>query len=181
MNNDTLEITFSKLVKQTRSGFDCGSDVLNNYFRISAGQEIKKSISITYVMAIGDKVIGYYTLSNNSIDLSDLPDSLSNKIPKYPKIPVTLIGRLAIDKTYQGKGYGTLLLANALEKCVSSASEIGSFAVIVDAKDSKAEDFYKKYGFISFEERRKLYLPMTTIIKAYTLGISAKNKVAKKS
>ena len=161
----SIEISFSKLGKQYRDEFDCGIEPLNNFLKMSAGQEGKKSVSVTYVMCIGERVIGYYTLSANSIDLSDLPAEKSRKLPKYPKVPVTLLGRLAIDFKYQGKGYGALLLAHALRKAATASTEVASYAVIVDAKDISAEEFYRSFGFISYEETRKLFLPMETIIR----------------
>jgi GNAT superfamily N-acetyltransferase len=167
----SIEISFSKLGKQFRGNFDCGVDPLNNYLKMSAGQEGKKSVSVTYIMCIGDELIGYYTLSSNSIDLSQLPTEKAKKLPKYPKVPVTLLGRLAVDCRYQGKGYGTLLLAHALKKAATASTEIASYAVIVDAKGISAEKFYISFGFIPYEETRKLFLPMETIIR----GIDAKS------
>ena len=162
--SDSIEIFFSKLDKQKRNDFDCGVGPLNNYLRMSAGQEGRKSVSVTYVMCLGERVIGYYTLSSNSVDFSELPTEKVKKLPRYPKLPVTLLGRLAIDLNYRGKGYGTLLLAHALKKAVTASADVASYAVIVDAKDIAAEKFYLSFGFIPYEETRKLFLPMETIL-----------------
>ncbi len=169
----SIEISFGKLHNQNRYDFDCGVEPLNNYLKMSAGQEGRKSVSITYVMCLGDRVIGYYTLSSNSIDFSEVPSEKAKKLPKYPKLPVTLLGRLAIDSRYQGKGYGALLLAHALKKSAQAAAEVASYAVIVDAKDIIAEKFYLSFGFIPYEETRKLFLPMETIRKGIKISVKS--------
>jgi GNAT superfamily N-acetyltransferase len=77
-------------------------------------------------------------------------------------VPATLLGRLAVDRRYQGKGYGRFLLADALFK--SLRSEIASFAVIVDAQDERAHHFYELEGFLPFPDQpRRLFLPMADI------------------
>ena len=149
-----------------RSVFDCGVDVLGRYLCEQAGQDGKKKIAATFVL-IGDKVTsiaGYYTLSSTSIDVGELPDKISKKLPRYPFMPATLIGRLAIDKSYQSRGYGEILLVDALRRSLISTQQIGSVAVVVDAKDRKAKDFYEHFQFIAFENHaNRLFLPMTAI------------------
>lgn len=88
------------------------------------------------------------------------------KLPRYPTVPTTLLGRLAIDHRYKGKGAGRHLLMDALRR--SMRSEIASFAVVVDAKDEGARDFYRRDGFMPFQETpMRLFLPMATIRKVF--------------
>jgi predicted GNAT family N-acyltransferase len=113
-----------------------------------------------------DIVAGYYTLSQAGINLVDLPIEITKKLPKYPVVPATLLGRLAVDKKYQGKGLGEILLMDALQK--SLQNEIASMAVVVDAKDDNARSFYEHYQFIRFPDYpNRLFLPMTTIAKMF--------------
>lgn len=84
------------------------------------------------------------------------------KLPRYPLVPATLLGRLAVDRRHQGKGYGRFLLADALYRALRS--EVASFAVIVDAKDDSARAFYEREGFLPFpDQQMKLFLPMADI------------------
>lgn len=83
-------------------------------------------------------------------------------LPKYPLLPATLLGRLAIDQSYQKQGWGDCLLMDALYR--SYLNEIASIAVVVDALDEGAVSFYEHYQFIRFPERpHRLFLPMKTI------------------
>lgn len=75
-------------------------------------------------------------------------------MPRYPKVPVTLLGRLAVDTRYQGQKIGQLRSAHALLRSVRQAKEIASMAVVVDAIDEAAVNFYQKYHFLSFPQRR---------------------------
>ncbi|MBB71834.1 MAG: GNAT family N-acetyltransferase [Legionellales bacterium] len=150
--------------------FCCGVEVLNKYLQKQAGQENRKNIAVTYVLhdQEADQIMGYYTLSASTIQLQNLPESLSKKLPRYPLVPTTLIGRLAVDSNYQKRGIGEALLIDALRIAHKTSDEVASFAVIVDAMSESAKNFYQKYGFISLSsDSRKLYLPMKTIRKLF--------------
>ena len=77
----------------------------------------------------GKNVLGYYTLSSFGINLADLPEETAKKLPRYPLVPATLLGRLAVDKDHQGKGLGEFLLMDALHRSLDQADVIGSAAV----------------------------------------------------
>ncbi|MCC7452592.1 MAG: GNAT family N-acetyltransferase [Crocinitomix sp.] len=83
--------------------------------------------------------------------------------PSYINLPTILLGRLAIDKTEKGKGYGSILLMDALKKCVEISESLGILAVIVDPYDDNAINFYKKYGFILIPSNNKMFIPIKTI------------------
>jgi GNAT superfamily N-acetyltransferase len=107
-------------------------------------------------------IAGYYTLSATGVNLADLPVQITQKLPRYPLVRATLLGRLAVDRRHQGKGYGRFLLADALFRSVRS--EIASFAVIVDAKDENARRFYERERFLPFPEQpMRLFRPMADI------------------
>ena len=146
--------------------FTCGVQELDRYIKERAGQEIKKKVSAVYVICEKDskQIIGYYTLSASSVELNDLQEDVIRKLPKYKALPVILLGRLAVDKRFQGKRMGEYLLIDALNRSYILSRQIGSFAVIVDAKSEKSRDFYIKYGFISLQDQPlKLYISMSTI------------------
>ena len=116
-----------------------------------------------FVLVMPDGAIGgYYTLSATGVNVAELPAQITRKLPRYPLVPATLLGRLAVDRRYQGKGYGRFLLADALFR--SARSEIASFAVIVDAKDENARRFYERESFLPFPDQpMKLFRPMADI------------------
>lgn len=150
-----------------RSGFDSGVESLDRYFRIQAGQDARKNMAAPFALVLSDGAIaGYYTLSATSLTLAELPETTARKLPRYPLVPATLIGRLAVDRRYQGKGYGRLLLADALYRAVTN--EIASFAVIVDAKDDSARQFYERESFLPLPgQPLKLFRPMADIKKLF--------------
>ena len=152
--------------KHNRKNFDCGKELLNNYLKTQARQDIKRKLSACFVLSDEKThdIQGYYTLSNNSIPLSSFPEQIRKKLPEsYTSIPATLLGRLAIDKKFQGKGIGKILLIDALKRSYEASQKIGSFAVVVDPIDEGAENFYKKYDFIKLPDSKKMFLPIQTL------------------
>lgn len=140
---------------------------LDRYFRTQAGQDARKFMAARFVLLLPDDTIaGYYTLSQTSVQLGELPAQIVRKLPKYPLAPATLLGRLAVDRRQQGKGYGRFVLADALWR--AARSEIASFAVIVDAKDDKASRFYERESFLSLPDQpTKLFRPMADIRRLF--------------
>jgi GNAT superfamily N-acetyltransferase len=153
-------------LKIHRKSFSCGKPILDNYFYSQVSQDIKRKLSACFVKIDSDStnIQAYYTLSSNSISQELIPESHKKNLPKaYSSIPTILLGRLAIDERYQGKGMGKLLLIDALKRCLLISKSIGSFAVIVDPLDKDAEMFYKKYGFIQLPDSGKMFIAMKTI------------------
>jgi len=106
--------------KHRKKEFSCGKDILDKYLHQQANQDIKRKLSVCFVLTDSKTEIikGYYTLSNNSISQDIIPSKLRRKLPgSYSSIPVTLLGRLATDKKFQGKGIGKILLIDALKRC----------------------------------------------------------------
>jgi len=150
-----------------RDNFSSGVESLNRYFRSQAGQDARKRMAAPFVLILpGGDIGGYYTLSSTTLVPPDLPLEVIRKLPRYPKIPATLLGRLAVDKRYQGRGFGRFLLADALYRSVRS--EIASFAVVVDAKDDAARRFYERESFIPFPDHPlHLFRPMADIARLF--------------
>jgi GNAT superfamily N-acetyltransferase len=152
--------------KHDRAAFSCGVAPLDAYLKTQANQDAKKKIAVTYVLCEPDSavIIGYYTISAASIETTRLPNELAKRLPRYDALPAMLIGRLAIDQHYRGQGFGEYLLVNALRRCLNVSQEIGAMAVLVDAKDEGAVQFYERYGFRRFADRSmSLYMPMEDI------------------
>jgi predicted GNAT family N-acyltransferase len=162
------------LGNHNRAAFSCGVEVLDRYLREQAGQDARRKAAMPFVLMTGEnRIAGYYTLSANIILAEDLPVETVKKLkwPRYPELPVTLIGRLARDSVFRGQGIGELLLIDALKRALTTSAQVASLAVVVDAKDEEARRFYSTYGFLSFpDERKRLYLPMKTIEKLLPNG-----------
>lgn len=153
-----------------RATFSSGSPPLDHYLQQQAGQEARRHIAVTFVLVDTDHQVlaGYYTLSATSLRLGALPPEVSEKLPRYPLVPATLLGRLAIDAGYQGKKLGAFLLMDALQRSCTQSQTIASMAVVVDAKDEGAVRFYERYGFIKFPDQpHRLFLPMKTIARLF--------------
>lgn len=149
-----------------RAAFSSGVEPLDRYLRQQARQDMRRHVATVFAACEAESttIAGYYTLSAASIELTDLPHGIAKRLPRYPTLPAVLLGRLAVDQRYRGRGIGELLLMSALRRSVRLRSAIGVVAVIVDAKDDRARSFPERYGFIRFREQEfRLFLPMNTI------------------
>lgn len=113
-------------------------------------------------------VLAYYTLSAYSVEVVELDNVLAKSLPKYPLLPATLLGRLAVDVNYQGKGVGEVVLIDALKRSLAATVQVASIAIVVDAVDQRAASFYQKYGFQGFKQHPlKLYLSMRSVAQLF--------------
>jgi ribosomal protein S18 acetylase RimI-like enzyme len=130
-----------------RDEFDCAVTALNTYFAQQATQDVRRRASACYVaVEVGtDRVAGYYTLAAGGVPLTELPEALSKRLPRYPSVPVARVGRLAVDTAFKGQQLGGALLADSALR--AARSEVAVFALVVDAKDEVAEAFYRHHGF----------------------------------
>lgn len=149
-----------------RPSFYCGLEMLDHYLQKQARQDVKRHVSRVFIAAETDrpkKVVGYYTLSSLSIELNQLPEELSRKLPKHP-IPAVLIGRLAVDQSAQGKGVGKMLLADAVKRVLVVSDEIAIYAIVVDAINHDAQKFYESFGFtLLSNDSHRMFLAIKSI------------------
>ena len=154
-----------------RTDFLCGNASLDRYLKEQAGQDLRRACATPFVLAPErghTPILGYYTLSSYGIDVGQLPADLAKKLPRYPLIPATLLGRLAVDQRYQGRGIGEFLLVNALRRALVQSAEIAAAAVVVDAIDAGAAKFYQHFGFVTFPSiAGRLFLPMKAIASLF--------------
>jgi GNAT superfamily N-acetyltransferase len=131
-----------------REPFDCGREELNLWLRRIARQHQDKGLSRTYVAvdeAAPARILGYYALTLTEIDATDLPAEARKRFPR--RIPGVRLGRLAVERGIQGKGIGSLLLVDAIERARRVRCEAGSVGLFVDAIDAAGAVFYLKHGF----------------------------------
>jgi predicted GNAT family N-acyltransferase len=151
--------------KHDRAAFSCGVEALDSYLHKQAGQDARRHAAVPFVAtADGKTIAGYYTLSQYAIQLDAVPDAVAKKLPKYPMVPTTLLGRLAVSTEFRGRRVGETLLMDALRRSLELSKQVASTGVIVDAKDDSAVSFYTKYGFLDLPKvERRLFLPVGTI------------------
>ena len=147
-----------------RKAFSCGVEPLDRYFQEQATQDIRRRVSACYV-AIDEEtstIAGYYTLAAGGVPLVEMPAQLAKRLPRYASVPVVRMGRLAVDQHYRGKKLGAALLWDAVLR--ATRSEIAAFALVVDAKDASAADFYRHHGFVALDdEQRRWLLPLANV------------------
>lgn len=134
-------------VKHDTEDFCSGEETLDNWLRERALDNMAASASKTYVVCPSgsSKVIGYYAICMGQIFNQEVIGSMRRNMPR--QIPAVILGRLAIDKKWQGKGLGKSLLQDAVQRSVRAAKEISARLLIVHAISAEAEVFYSHYGF----------------------------------
>jgi GNAT superfamily N-acetyltransferase len=146
-----------------RGGFTCGVESLDRYLKTQAGQDVRRKANAVFVLsAVNDpgRVLGTYTLCAMSIAQGEVPEAARKHVPRYPLVSSTLIGRLAVTRDQQGRGFGSVLVADALRRAFESADTVGSSMVIVYALDEAAAAFYAAHGFVRLPDSLRLVLPM---------------------
>jgi GNAT superfamily N-acetyltransferase len=154
-----------------RDRFRCGVESLDAYLKTQASQDMRRKANAVFVLVPLDlgsdarpvKIAGYFTLCAFAVSPSSIPEAARKYLPRYPAVSATLIGRLAVDKNFQGRGLGSMLLASALRTAYENADVVGSSMVVVDAIDERAAGFYQAHGFIRLPDSMRLILPMRTI------------------
>jgi GNAT superfamily N-acetyltransferase len=150
-----------------RSAFACGAPPLDRYLREQASQDVKRLVASCFVAVerSTNRLAAYYTLAATGVNIGDLPAEIRKRLPRYPILPAALIGRLAVDLHFHGKGLGSALLADAALRVLKG--DLKAFALIVEAKDDDASAFYRRQGFQPFVSRpHSLFLPLGTVKKA---------------
>ena len=155
------------------SRFDCGAPALDNWLKTRALRN-ESRFSRTYVVCEGDRVAAYVCISAGSVERRAAPGKLRRNAPD--DIPVSIIGRLAVDRTYGRQGLGADLLADALRRIAVASQTIGIAAVLIHAKDESARRFYMRCAeFTEFPaDSRILFLPIDTLVTTFShIGVDS--------
>jgi GNAT superfamily N-acetyltransferase len=148
-----------------RNNFDCGSEALNRYLQQTARQHNQKGISRTFVLVDSEQphaIIGFFSLALCEIRTTELPNNWGKKYPF--SIAGVKLARLAVAKTYQRQGIGTILMVEAMKRALIIADNAGVIGLFVDAKEEVAKEYYYRYDFVSLEDHPlKMFLPLSTI------------------
>ncbi len=150
-----------------RAAFACGEPALDDWLRRQASQDVRRRVAQVFVATARppEAILGFYSLSAASFARDDLPPDMSKRLPRYP-VPAAILGRLAVARTSQGQGLGEFLLLDAMARVLRASEALAVHALIVDAKNDSAAQFYERYGFLSFAgQPRRLFLPLATIAR----------------
>ena len=151
-----------------RAAFGCGVPALDRYIREQASQDVRRRVGNCFIAVdtAAQTLAGYYTLAASSIPVIDLPAAETKRLPRYPVLPATLVGRLAIDTRYRGRHLGAALVADAIRRTAHADAAV--FTLLVDAKDDTAAAFYRHLGFTALASRpMTLFLPIATALKLF--------------
>ena len=152
-------MNFEPLAKHhPRSAFHSGDAALDDWFHKRAGQDDRRNVARVFVALDGDRIAGFYSLSAFSLGFDAMPGELSAKLSRYDAIPAALIGRLARNERYRGESVGELLLTDAIRRAIFAANNLAIHAIVVDAKNARASEFYRKYGFLPFPLDQRLFV-----------------------
>jgi predicted GNAT family N-acyltransferase len=152
-----------------RVSFHSGVLELDRYLHEQAGQDARRKAAAPFVLIHpSGALVGYYTLSAYSVRLGELPQATAKKLPRYPLLAATLLGKLAVSTSCRGQHLGAFLLLDALYRSWRNTSQVASVGVVADALDENARAFYIHHEFMPLKDHPdKLFLAMATIEKAF--------------
>lgn len=157
-----------------RAAFDCGEADLNLYLQRYARQNHESGGAKCFVALPADapsRILGFYTLSPASIEYARTPAIAKKGLARYD-VPAFRLGRLAVDKTVQGRGLGAALILRACARCIRVAEEVGGVALLIDAKDERAARWYAAHGAVTLlDAPLSLVLPLAVAADAFKRGV----------
>lgn len=162
-------LTIEPLSKaHNRTAFDCGNKALNHFLQKIARQHMEKGLSKTFILIDTkhpSEIIAYMSLVVCEVLADDIPHQWKNKYPN--KIPAAKLAKLAVAHDHQRKGYGGILLIDAMQKTLNVSYKMGIAGLFVDAKHEQAKAYYNQFDFISLPEQLdNLFLPLSTLAKS---------------
>jgi GNAT superfamily N-acetyltransferase len=155
-----------------REAFQCGAAPLDAYIRRFASQDMKRGVARVFVATPPEaegRLAGFFTLTAGSVRCKDLPPELARRLPRYP-VPVALLGRLAVDQAFQGRGLGSILLFDACRKVVQASTVLAVAGLVVDAKDATAAELYRHFGFLPMPGQPARWLLSRRVLQRVAAG-----------
>jgi predicted N-acetyltransferase YhbS len=128
--------------------FDCGREALNRFLKRYAFQNQQAGASQTYLALVDQEAAGYYTLVVGQVEYNDAPARLTKGLARHP-VRIMLLARLAVASSWQGKGLGSGLLKDAMQRTLLAAEIAGIRVFAVYAKDDEAKSFYERFDFVA--------------------------------
>jgi predicted GNAT family N-acyltransferase len=159
--------------KHDRASFDCGEPALNDFLRHNARQSHDKGTAKTFLAISSSNqktILGYYSLCSASLEYARTSATIRKQLARHD-VPAFRLGRLAVDRSVQGKGLGGQLILAAGRRCLLAAVEVGGVAILIDAKSERVAKWYASYGAVPLADAPLLLLlPLATIQAALELS-----------
>lgn len=158
--------------RHDRTGFSCGVEAVDNYFKKTAGKLVSAGNVRLFVMVNTDgHLIGFYAINAHAVDYRDLPSRFARNRPGHGSIPAAFVAMIGRDQRYSGQGFGSDLLVDALRRITQAADVIGLAVVLLDVLDcgnpertARRQSLYQSYGFQPLPSNpARLYLPLATV------------------
>lgn len=158
--------------RHDRTGFSCGVEAVDNYFKKTAGKLVSAGNVRLFVMVNPDgNLIGFYAINAHAVDYRDLPSRFARSRPGHGSIPAAFVAMIGRDQRYSGQGFGSDLLVDALRRITQAADVIGLAVVLLDVLDcgdpertARRQSLYQSYGFQPLPSNpARLYLPLATV------------------
>lgn len=137
--------------------FSSGVQPLDDWLIRRAWNNQVSGASRTYVVSAAGAVVGYYCLASGALALREAPGGIRRNMPD--PVPMAILGRLAVDRTWQGRGLGVALLRDAIERTRTASSILGIRGLLVHALSEQAAAFYSHHGFVA-----SLKNPLTLVL-----------------
>ncbi|CAN7667554.1 GNAT family N-acetyltransferase [Pararhizobium sp. LjRoot235] len=147
-------------------GFTCGKPALDDWLANFARSNQARGFTRVVVAHEDDTVVGYYGLAPSVIEPNAVPRKIRTGRPPDP-IPCLLIGQLAVDRRYVGRGVGTALVKDAFLRCIAGADIVAGRAVVVRAIDKEAEAYWRSWGFVSARDNPSILMRFIEDIRVW--------------
>lgn len=136
--------------RHDRAAFTCGTDRIDNFFKITASKYLAGDIGRIFVAVEkdGNRLVGFYAVGPHSIDASELEADMKKRLPNYDRISVYYLSMIGTHSDVQGKGVGSVLLADALKRCIRASEQMGGRFVVLDAINDDAARLYGRFDFV---------------------------------
>lgn len=143
--------------------FRCSEPELETWLKQRARKNQQDGASRCFVLCRHEEVVGYYALAAGAVLHARVPGNIRRNMPD--PIPVVVLGRLAVDTDYQGRGIGADLLKDAVLRCIRLSQEMGIRALLCHAISENAKAFYLHHGFVVSPDE-----PMTVMLNLAKLS-----------
>lgn len=160
-DKQTYEILPFDLKTHDRAAFSCGVPQIDNYLKLTAKKGSKADVVRVWVVVDADsQIIGFYGINMHAIDVKDMPPAYAKKVGRHGMLPAAFIAMIGVDQNYQGKGIGSVLVADALKRIARASEEIGASVIVLDVFDdndpeavTRRKTYYEDFGFLPLPDQ----------------------------
>ena len=162
--------------RHDRTSFSSGVEQIDNFFKKTANKLVKADNARVYVMVTEDgALIGFYAANAHAVAYQALSGRFARRRPGHGLVPAAFISMIAVDKRFQGAGYGGDLLVDCLIRIARVADQLGIAVIMLDVLDCGNDELvrrrlslYRRYGFEPLpSDPLRMFLPVATVRKLF--------------